>query len=85
MNLRWAETLAKHGVLTANELRALSPFELPKEKTFDGALVGGKNLSGTNPIEAGIAEIVRGELGGAGADRVLEMIDPTRWNGNGRR
>jgi phage portal protein BeeE len=83
MNLRWAETLAKHGVLTAHELRALSPFDLDKESSFDGVLVGGKNLTTWNPIEAGIAEIVRGELGGAGADRVLELSGANH-RGNGR-
>lgn len=46
-------------------------------------LVGGKDLTTTNLIEQGIAEIVRGELGGAGADRILERIGASRWKGTG--
>lgn len=84
MNLRWAETLAQHGVITAHELRALAPFELAKDSAFDGLLVGGQNMATTNPIEAGVAKIVRNELGAAGADRLLEMIGTASGNGNGR-
>lgn len=74
MELKKMELAAKHGVLRMNELRQFAG--LPEDPAFQGQLVGGKDLTTTNLIERGVAEIVRGELGGAGADRILEMIGP---------
>jgi phage portal protein BeeE len=80
LSYSWATLLASNGCLTAHELRALSPFGLPKENYFDNTLVGGQNMATTNPIESGIRAIMKNELGSIGADRILEMIE---GNGNG--
>ena len=67
------ELAAKHGVLRMNELRQFAG--LPEDPAFQGQLVGGKNLLTHSRIEAGVAEFVRGELGGVGADGILELVD----------
>ena len=64
-----------------NELRQFAG--LPEDPAFQDQLIGGKNLLTHSLIEAGIAEIVRGELGGVGADRILGRIGVER--GGNRR
>ena len=71
---KWAETLAKHGVITAHELRRLAPFALPEEKAFDGQLVGGRNMQTSGPIEAGLRAMIQDALGDVGADGILEQV-----------
>ena len=58
------------------------------EHAFDGQLVGGKDLFGRNPIEAGIREIVRDEIGDIDVDRIMAETRPIidrlfGKNGNG--
>ena len=84
MSLQWATMLALHGVLTAHELRDLSPFGLQKEPAFDGLLVGGTNMTTTNPIESGIRSIMRNEMSNLGADNILEQMGINRINGHRR-
>jgi HK97 family phage portal protein len=77
LSLEWASLLAQSGIITANELRHLSPFgaALTEDKEFLNQLVGGQNMSTTNPIEAGIKKIFRNELGAFGADKIMEMLN----------
>jgi len=83
MSIKWAEMLAKHGVIKADELRRLSPFDLPEDSAFDGQLVGGRNMATFGPIESGIAAMIREQVGELGADRLLADLTPNR-NGKAR-
>jgi len=75
MALRWAEMLARNGVITAHELRRLAPLDLPEERTFDGQLVGGKNMNTTNLIESGLRAMVDDAMAGHDADELLARVD----------
>jgi len=81
MQLRWAETLAKHGVIRADELRRLSPFDLREDNAFDGLLVGGRNMTTTHPLEQAIGEMVTDRLGSVGADAILSQAQSRSRNG----
>ncbi len=75
MQLKWAETLAKNGVITAHELRSLAPLNLSEEKAFDGQLVGGKNMQTTNLIEQGIREMVAEIFSDNQAEKIFKEIE----------
>ena len=81
MELRKMDLAAKHGVMRANELRQFAG--LPEDPIFAHELVGGRNMRTTNLIEQAIGEMVNGRIGEIGADRILEMVDPS-YRGNGR-
>jgi len=80
MNVRKAEVLSKNGALRVNELRKMLGLE--EDASFDGQLVGGKNMHTTHPIEAGIRAMIDDAYGSFEADRVLSQI-PSR-NNNGQ-
>ena len=67
--------LAKNGVIRADELRRLSPFDLPDDETFAGSLVGGRNLLTSNPIESAVHAMVIDLLASVGADSILDQVD----------
>jgi phage portal protein BeeE len=85
MALSWAMLLSNQGVLTAHELRQLSPFGLPHEKQFDNQLVGGQNMATTNPIAAGIASMVDGHLATVGAQNIIGEMGRSRNGNAGKR
>lgn len=76
LSIQWATLLAQNGIITANELRHLSPFgaALTEDKQFQNLLVGGQNMQGITPIENGIRSILHNELGSFGADKIMEMV-----------
>jgi len=82
MRLNWAQLLAMNGVLTANELRELSPLGLKADSTFDHTLVGGQNMGTTNPIEAGIKAIFRNEIADLGAQDIFNRLNLPSGNGD---
>ncbi len=82
MKLKWAEALAKHGVLTVHELRNLSPLDLPEESVFDGQLVGGKNMGTTNLIEEGLRAMVSDALSSEQAEVILKELEGYGSNRN---
>lgn len=86
MALRWAETLAKHGVITVHELRRLAPFGLQEDRAFDGQIVGGKNQQTTGLIEEGLSNLVSDLMAGRTADDIVERskgygLFPSGMNG----
>ncbi len=83
MSLKWAQLLVQAGVVSAHELRRLSPFDLPDDDAFDGRLVGGRNLSTSNLIAQGLQNMVADAMAAFEGDRILEAVSGGR-NGNGR-
>jgi len=75
MRLKWAELLSKNGVITAHELRNLSPLDLQQEALFNGQLVGGKNMQTTNLIEEGLQEMVHDSVAENKADEILHKLE----------
>jgi phage portal protein BeeE len=74
ISLQWTTLLAQNGVLTAHELRTLAPLGLKVEKAFDGRLVGGENMTTSNPIMNGIRGILKAELGNLGAEQIMAQL-----------
>ena len=72
MELKRIDLAAKSGVITANELRQFAG--LPEDSQWEGVLVGGKNMSTTGPIEAGLRAMILESLGDVGADALLEQV-----------
>ena len=51
MRLKWAESLAKYGAITGDELRDLSPFDLTAGE-FSAPVVGGRDQQLDDAIAA---------------------------------
>ena len=74
MQYKWAELLCRHGVILAQELRALSPFNLVENDSFDGMIVGGHNMQTSGAIEAGIRQMILDQQAELAADSVLDDV-----------
>lgn len=72
MELQKLTLAAQNGCLTCDELRAYCG--LPEDSKFDGQLVGGQNLQGSNPIQRGIEHIVTNQISDILAERMLNDL-----------
>ncbi len=85
--LRKMDMAARHGVLTADELRHFCG--LAKDKNFSGVLVGGKDMATTGLIERGLSEMIQNGLAAHEADQIVNQAKsygllPAGRNGRAR-
>jgi hypothetical protein len=82
MQIKKLTLAAQHGALKASELREFCG--LPPDPAFADALVGGRNMQTTNPIEAGIRGIIHQALAENDAAAILAEADAFVAGRNGR-
>ena len=74
LKMKWAEVLTRNGAITLHELRRLAPLDLSEDRAFDGQLVGGRNMSTTNAIEAGIREMIGSAMADQAAESLMQRV-----------